>query len=177
MSVLDRLVAAVTPPESEEDRAAARQKARSAATAGDWLDQILNHHEQVEAAFSAAKAATDIQSRTLAQRKLAALLTAHSSAEEVIVYPQLSRDHKTRMVMAYEEQQAAKVQLALLEDIDPLSHDWLEKLEHIRGAVTHHVYEEENDRFLHLKEELPPADQDRMTARYREEMARYDSGL
>ena len=81
------------------------------------------------------------------------------------------------MAMAFEEQQAAKVQLALLEMLDPLSDDWSEKLEHIKGAVAHHVYEEENDRFLHLKEEIPAADQDRMTMRYQEEMARYDSNL
>ena len=81
------------------------------------------------------------------------------------------------MAMAFEEQQAAKVQLALLEMLDPLSDDWNEKLQHIKGAVGDHVYEEENDRFLHLKEENPAADQDRMTTRYQEEMARYDSGL
>jgi hypothetical protein len=52
MSVLDRIVAAVTPPESAEDRANARQKARAAAAPGDWLDQILQHHEQIEAAFT-----------------------------------------------------------------------------------------------------------------------------
>lgn len=177
MSVIDRIVAAVTPPESEEDRARAREKARAAAMAGDWLDQILQHHQQIEMAFSEAEAAMDASSRTRAQRKLAALLTAHSSAEEAVIYPQLSHGHKTHMAMAYEEQQAAKVQLALLEALDPLSEDWSEKLEHIRGAVAHHVYEEENDRFLHLKEEIPSADQERMTARYREEMARYDSGL
>ena len=106
--------------------------------------------------------------------KLAALLTAHSSAEEAVIYPQLSHGHKTHMAMAFEEQQAAKVQLAPL---DPLSGDWSEKLQHIKGAVGDHVYEEENDRFLHLKEEIPAADQDRMTMRYQEEMARYDSNL
>jgi hypothetical protein len=81
------------------------------------------------------------------------------------------------MAMGYEEQQAAKVQLALLETIDPISHDWIEKLEHIKGAVAHHVYEEESDRFLHLRQELSEADQARMTARYQEEIARYASDL
>jgi len=81
------------------------------------------------------------------------------------------------MATAFEEQQAAKVQLALLEMLDPLSDDWNKKLEHIKGAVAHHVYEEENDRFLHLKQEIPAANQDRMTMRYQEEMARYDSNL
>lgn len=177
MSVLDRIVAAVTPPESEQDRAEARAKARAAAGPGDWLDQILQHHQQIEAAFAEAESAADAQGRTQALRKLAALLTSHSSAEEAVIYPQLSLDHKSHMAMAYEEQQAAKVQLALLEALDPLSQDWRDKLEHIKGAVAHHVYEEENDRFLHLKEELSPADQDRMTARYREEMSRYNSAL
>ena len=84
------------------------------------------------------------------------------------------------MATAFEEQQAAKVQLAPLDPLDPLdplSGDWSEKLQHIKGAVGDHVYEEENDRFLHLKEEIPAADQDRMTTRYQEEMARYDSNL
>src|SRR3546814_20404071 len=57
---------------------------------------------------SEAEAAMDASSRTRAQRKLAALLTAHSSAEEAVIYPQLSHDHKTHMAMAYEEQQTGR---------------------------------------------------------------------
>jgi hypothetical protein len=177
MSVLDRIVAAVTPPESEEDRARARQEARQAATSGDWLDQILSHHEQIEAAFMRAEGANGVEARRAAAAELGALLTGHSSAEEAVIYPQLSHDHKTHMAMAYEEQQAAKVQLALLEALDPEGEDWEEKLGHIKGAVAHHVYEEERDRFLHLKRELPLLTQERMTARYREETSRYDGGL
>jgi hemerythrin superfamily protein len=177
MSVLDRIVAAVTPPESDEDRARARQTARQAATDGDWLDQILSHHEQIESAFARAEAATGLEDRRATVAELAALFTGHSNAEEAVIYPQLSHDHKTHMAMAYEEQQAAKVQLALLEALDPQSKDWEDKLGHIKGAVAHHVYEEESDRFLHLKRELPLLAQERMTARYREETSRYDGGL
>lgn len=177
MSVLDRIVAAVTPPESEEERAQAREEARRAATKGDWFDQILDHHEQIEAAFARAQAAKDAKSRKSTAAELAALLTGHSSAEEAVIYPMLSHDHKTAMAIAYEEQQAAKVQLAMLEALDPKSDDWKEKLEHIKGAVAHHVYEEESDRFLHLKRELPKLAQEHMTERYREEINRYDGGL
>lgn len=177
MSFLDKIVAAVTPPESEEDRVRARQEARQAAMHGDWLDQILQHHEQIEAAFARAEAANDATSRTSAVRELAALLTGHSSAEEAVIYPQLAKDHKVKMSMAYEEQQAAKVQVAMLEGLDPMSQDWVDKLGHIKGAVAHHVYEEENDRFLHLHKELPAEAQAMMTARYREEAQRYDGGL
>ena len=111
---------------------------------------------------------------TTAWRSLPLCSPPIPARKEAVIYPQLSNGHKTHMAMAFEEQQAAKVQLAPL---DPLSGDWSEKLQHIKGAVGDHVYEEENDRFLHLKEEIPAADQDRMTTRYQEEMARYDSGL
>lgn len=177
MSVFDKIVAAVTPPESEEDRAKARQKARAVAQPGDWLDQILGHHEQIEGAFARAEAANDAQSRKQAVKELGALLTGHSSAEEAVIYPQLSEDHKGQLGLSYQEQQAAKVEMALLEALDPMSQDWIDKLGHIKGAVAHHVYEEEGDRFLNLKKELPLAAQARMTERYREETQRYDGGL
>src|SRR3546814_11973338 len=96
MSVIDRFVAAVTPPESEEDRARAREKARAAAGAGDWLDQNLPHHQQIEMAFSEAEAAMEASSRTRPPRKPAELLTAHSRPEEAAISPPLSTDHKTQ---------------------------------------------------------------------------------
>ena len=37
MSIIDEVVAAVTPPESEESRREARAKALAAAGDGDWL--------------------------------------------------------------------------------------------------------------------------------------------
>jgi hypothetical protein len=38
MSLLDKVVAAATPPVSERQRAEARQKAERAATDGGWLN-------------------------------------------------------------------------------------------------------------------------------------------
>jgi hypothetical protein len=52
MPFLDRVIAAVTRPESESARREARAKARSAATTGDWLSQVLAHHLQIEDAFA-----------------------------------------------------------------------------------------------------------------------------
>jgi hypothetical protein len=75
--------------------------------------------------------------------------------------------------MAYEEQAMTKIQLALLETLDPISQDYLDKLEHIRGAVTHHMYQEESDWFLELKSDVDPMRQLHLGARFREEMERY----
>jgi len=156
MSLLDKVVAAVTPLESDLQRAEARQKAENSAAAGDWLSLVLRHHRQIEAAFAAVRAATDSGSRVAAQKRLALLITAHSIAEEAVLYPALVKaDEEGHSTKAYAEQSAAKVQMGLLEDLEPMSQEYLDKLEHIRGAVAHHVYEEEGNWFLELKRRLP----------------------
>ena len=174
MSILDKVVAAVTPPESEQQRAEARAKAQKAATDGDWLSLVLEHHRQIEGAFAGVKAATDAASRIGAQKRLALLLTGHSIAEEAVIYPALvSANEEAHSTKAYTEQSAAKVQMGLLENLDPMSQEYLDKLEHIRGAVAHHVYEEEGSWFLDLKTKLSPADQTKITFRYQQEFSRY----
>jgi hemerythrin superfamily protein len=174
MSILDKLVAAVTPPESDESRLEARAKARSVARDGDWLSTILQHHEHIEAAFQAVREATDAASRTTAHKRLALLLTGHAIAEEAVIYPALARaDEKGASTKAYTEQAAAKAQMGLLGNLPPMSQDYLDKLEHIRGAVLHHVYEEEGEWFTDLRQQLPQAEQQLLGERYLEEFNRY----
>jgi hypothetical protein len=173
MSIVDKVIAAVTPLESEEARRKAHAKARSATEGRDWLGQILDHHEAIESAFAAVKAASDESGRKAALSELAILLGAHANAEEAVIYPALIYfGHKAHGTAGYTEQAGAKANLGELEYLDPLSQEFVDKLEHIRGAVAHHVYEEENDRFLDLKK-LPVADQTRLTQRYNEEFQRY----
>lgn len=173
MSLVDKVVAAVTPPETEAQRHEAREKARAAAGAGDWLALILDHHVQIEAAFIAVKAARDLNSRQAAQKQLAVLLTGHSNAEEAVIYPALMHfGHKVHGMAGYTEQAGAKANMGELEYLDPMSQEYLDKLEHIRSAVAHHMYEEENDRFLDLKK-LSPTDQEGLTERFKEEFERY----
>jgi hypothetical protein len=173
MSLIDKVVAAVTPPESEEKRREARAKARAAAGQNDWLAQVLRHHEQIEALFGAVRATQDVTTRLQALEELALVLTGHANAEEAVIYPALVHfDHKSHGMAGYAEQAGAKANMGELEYLDPMSSEFLDELEHIRGAVAHHMYEEEGDRFLDLKS-LPPSDQARLTARYMEEFDRY----
>ena len=165
MSIIDKVVAAVTPPESDDARREARAKALSRATPGDWLSMVLEHHVK-EAPTAAAQVA--------AQKKLATLMTGHSVAEEAVLYPALAdAGEKGHATTAYTEQSAAKLQMGLLEKLPPLSQAYLDKLEHIRGAVAHHIYEEENNWFIDLKDKVPSLEQKRLTARYVEEFSRY----
>ena len=57
-----------------------------------------------------------------------------------------------------------------------MGQEYLDKLEQLREAVAHHVYEEEGHWFLELRKKLPPADQVKLTFRYQEEYSRYTQG-
>jgi hemerythrin superfamily protein len=174
MPALDTVIAAVTPPESEHARKEARARASATARSGDWLSMILNHHQQIEDAFAAVKSTDTAATRVAAQKKLGLLLTGHSNAEESVIYPALTVIHeKGHATMAYTEQAAAKTQMAMLENLAPMTQEYLDKLEHIRGAVAHHMYEEESTWFPELKDKAPGADQAKLTARYEEEFKRY----
>src|SRR5882724_933629 len=108
MSLIDKVVAAVTPPESEKKRREARAKARAAAGQNDWLAQILRHHEQIEALFDALRAAQDVTSRLQALKEFARVLAGHANAEEAVIYPALVHfDHKSHGMAGYTEQAGA----------------------------------------------------------------------
>jgi len=173
MSVIDKAIAAITPPESEEARAEARRKAESIDTPGDWLLQIIDHHRGIESQFANLRIARSADARRAALKELALLLTAHSIAEEVAVYPAMAANHEVgHAELAYQEQSAAKMEMGLLERLDPESEDFHDKLGHIEGAVKHHVYSEEGTWFIDLAR-MPDADQTLIKQRYSEEYARY----
>jgi hypothetical protein len=172
MSIVDKALGAITPPESEEARAKANRKAREAATPGDWLSLALDHHDRIRSAFEACRGATDPAGRMQAMRRLALVLNGHSQAEETVLYPALAKSgEKGHATQAYTEQATAKMQMAELERIDPAGQAWSDKLEHIRGAVLHHMYEEEKSWFLELRQKYD--DQALLTERFQQEFERY----
>lgn len=174
MTLMDKVIAAVSPQESDEARAQARSRARAAAGSSGWLAMILDHHLEIEDAFEAVTSASSAASRRAAQKLLGTLLTGHSIAEEAAIYPALAgTDQKSHAEEGYKEQSEAKMEMAALEGLDPMSQPFLDKLEQIRDAVAHHVYEEEGTWFPALREQADPPLQARMTRRYREEFMRY----
>ena len=178
MSWLDKIGSKIFPLASDEKRAEARRKAEELARTSPWLAQIVAHHKAIEQCFADALAATDLDTRQHAMKQLARLNTGHSIAEEVTLYPALVEHNgviggKVQATLAYEEQQMTKIQQAMLEQLDPMSAEWREKLEHIKSAVQQHVYEEENHRFAELAKALSPGEAARLARRYSEEFERY----
>jgi len=123
------------------------------------------------------KSAPDAAARRAALKELGVLLTGHAIAEEAVIYPAMTEAGETgKSGLAYQEQQSVKVQMAMLEALDPMSDDFDDKLEHIRGAVEHHMYREEGTWFPKVVEELPATEQARIGLRYAEEYQRYVGG-
>ena len=172
MSLLDKLIGEVVSPESQEARRRARQKAQAFADPHDWLALILEQHLKIDAAFAAVARAPGPASRWAALKSLAVLLSAHANAEETVIYPALLRGGRRAQAMAgYREQAQAKIRLASLEYLNPVAPGFLRELNHIRDAVAHHTYEEENGRLLELKQ-LDPPEQERLTRRFQQEFER-----
>ena len=174
MNFFDRLAAALTPEASDEDRVRARTQAQALANDDDWLSRVLEQHQQIETLFIEAAMAEPGGDRLMAMKNLAQLLTAHSMAEEVVLFPAIARSgEKGDATMAYEEQSMTKVEMAALEQLDPESDEWTEKLETIRRAVAHHVYEEESDWFPRLHHTVSESEAEMLSMRFDEEFDRH----
>jgi hypothetical protein len=173
MSFLDKIVSAVAPPETDEERMEVRQNARQMAGTSGWMSMAISHHDQIESSFEAARSSTTEVEALAAFKQLATLLTAHSIAEETVLYPALVIEgHKMHAGTAYEEHQMAKIQMAELERLTPLSQEWHDKLEHVRGAVLHHIYEEEKTWFPEIAQKASGTDQALLDVRFAEEFER-----
>lgn len=178
MLIVDKIIAAVTPQESEKDRADARTKAFAAAEPGDWLSLVLDHHLELEDALAAVEELPTAGERRDAFKEFAILLMGHSIAEEGVLYPGLAAHSEAGHAdMGYSEQASVKIEMAALEKLDPLSEEFDDKLEAVKGALLHHMYEEESNWFLDLKKNASSADQEQMTIRYAEEFDRYTGDI
>lgn len=171
MSMIDKALSSNSPAMSEAAQTESTRRARWAASPGDWLSLALDHHLEIRQCFDACREAAGRPARLAAMKRLALVLSAHSMAEELVLYPALARTgKKLEAGHAYAEQTAEKLQMAALELVDPSTESWLDKLEQIRDAVLHHMHEEERSWFLDLKEKAE--DQGYLTLRFREEFER-----
>jgi hypothetical protein len=143
---------------------AARAAALAAATPGDWLSLVLDHHLQIESAFVWVRAAANAGQRRLAQKWLGSLVIAHGHAEESVLYPALARrgrSHKTW-----------HMELAALEMLDPLTRTHSDRLEQFQASLLHHFCEEEGIWFPELHRKQTALEQADLSRRYREEFER-----
>ena len=112
------------------------------AAAGDWFALVKSHHLMIEQAFNALiDSGADASTRALLHKRMAWLLTAHSVAEENVIYPALAMCKlQSESDRLYLDQAHAKVMNAVLDMADDKYGDaWLEQARQLRDAVLEHA--------------------------------------
>jgi len=174
MTFLEKVLASVAAPETDDDRRKARAKAADIARDSRWLAAVLEQHVAIEQALAGVRAATDASGRRSAQRWLSTLVTGHSIAEEAVLYPAMGRaGQKLHSMMACREQSDVKFELAALETLAPMSQANLDKLELLQTMLVRHMFAEEKHWFPALARQGTPAEQLRLSSRFEQEFERY----
>ena len=143
-------------------------------SAGGWLQLVKAHHRMIEQAFAELIDAggRDFSRCAVLHKRLSYLLTAHSVAEENVLYPALAmcglQSDSDRL---YLDQAHAKVMNALLDLSDEkCGPDWLEKATQLRDAVLRHVKEdEESELYPQLAKAIDAATAGKLDMAYRRE--------
>jgi hemerythrin superfamily protein len=111
----------------------------------DVVELIMQDHRTLEKLFDELQQKTERRSELL--DKVAALLIAHSRAEEERVYPVVAKEAGERDEAHHgaEEHHEAEEMLEKLRKMSPEGKDFEKKLKEFIDAVKHHVEEEESD--------------------------------
>ena len=122
--------------------------------AGDVVELIMQDHREVERLFEELKQHRD--KRPLLTPVLAAVLTAHSRAEESEVYPAAKEEAGESEEIAHSQQEHAQAEqmLVRLTEADPESQEYDRLLAELTEAVLHHVEEEESTVLPQMRERL-----------------------
>lgn len=109
------------------------------------IDLIMADHRDVEMLFEKLKSQPENRPALVAE--LAAKFVAHARAEETKVYPELAKadpSERGEVHHGVEEHHEAEELLAKLMEADPDEAEFLNVLEKMVKAVSHHVEEEES---------------------------------
>jgi hemerythrin superfamily protein len=117
-------------------------------------DLIKLDHTKVNALFAQIRATEDPHKLQEFFGQLYQDLSAHSEAEEQVLYP-VMRSHFNDIQKLYDEQAEMKVELDQIKSMNPAhTADFKDAVERLMSKVVIHVNEEENDLFRTIKDTL-----------------------
>ena len=145
-------------------------------TQGDWMAQVKAQHAAIDREFQMIKATRDSEMPKRMQhfKMLATLLTGHSIAEEVALYPGIAMNGDTAgSDRLYMEQQHAKVMVAELDNMPKSGPNFMPRLTALESAIKAHVAEEEGDLYPKLMRQASADMNQKMSMDFRKEFSRY----
>lgn len=94
-------------------------------------------------------------------------LTAHSEAEEQVVYPKVRSFYSDTQEL-YDEQAEMKVLLEEIKALSPSSSQFKAKVSQLKDMVNHHTQEEENDMFRVIRDNFSSNESEQLATQFKE---------
>jgi iron-sulfur cluster repair protein YtfE (RIC family) len=133
---------------------------------------LIQDHRAVDDLFERIEKSGENASKTRRQLfdKLRQELELHTQVEERIVYPDFKKHSGVKDFIgeALEEHGEVKKMLQQLGRMEPGEKDWSARLAELKGAVQHHVREEEQKIFPAARREIGEQEADDLARRVRE---------
>ena len=152
--------------------------AQTSLAGGDWFQMVQAHHaliaQTLEEVVGSGEASGSRRARSL--NKLAYQLTAHSVAEENVLYPALAMNGMTKESdMLYIDQSHAKVlnaEIDMAAAMNSPGSAWLDKAKALQAAILKHAKEdEEASLYPRLQQAGGPSLQTRLTMLYQSQFS------
>ncbi len=103
-------------------------------------------------------------------------LSAHSEAEEEVVYPAV-RSYYGKTEDLYKEQAEMKQALEKIKSISPSSPTFKNEVKQLMDAVMHHVQQEENEMFAKIRDNFSEQQQEKMATDFKTAKSKFQDKL
>lgn len=127
---------------------------------------IRMDHTKVNTLFAQVQATDDPQKLQEFFGQIYKDLSAHSEAEEQIVYPAVRPYYKDTEDL-YKEQAEMKQMLEQIKSLSPSSPNFKDQVKQLMGAVMHHVQQEENEMLAKIRDNFSDEQQKQMATEFK----------
>jgi iron-sulfur cluster repair protein YtfE (RIC family) len=138
----------------------------------DIYELLSKDHNKVKELLNKIQGTTDGAEKTRERlfSELKQELEIHTSFEERVFYPEAKEKTGMDDVIrdAMEEHDEAKQLLEALAEMDPTSEEWMETVQELSEALSHHIKDEEQELFPVARKKLDPTEADKMGREYLE---------
>jgi hemerythrin superfamily protein len=120
------------------------------------VEILKNDHRLVESLFARLEKAPKGVEREAIFDELSSEFDVHASAEETAVYPRLEKEPELKGLVehSFEEHNVARELIMQAQRIEPSSEAFLAAIKKLKGAIEHHVREEEEKLFPKMESVL-----------------------
>jgi hemerythrin superfamily protein len=139
----------------------------SAASAGDWFEELKAEHKATLALFDRIEATEDDETMTRSHllSKLKYALTRHAHEEESVIYPALRQANLTHDADTLNAEHGyVKTYLYELETMADDNPEWLARVRDLRAMLEKHMRMEETDIFPAFRKTLSEDQNAKLTA-------------